>query len=84
MLGGATISGNRVYNNSNIGILARFLANASGNVVYSNLIGIQSAVGGYNNSYSFSGDLTNNLRTPTPTAGIVLIMRKPMAAICRR
>ncbi len=32
--GNATINNNRVYNNSNIGILARYLTNASGNVVY--------------------------------------------------
>ncbi len=70
--GNATINNNRVYNNSNIGILARYLTNASGNVVYSNSIGIQSAVGGYNNSYSFSGDLTNNLVYANTNQGIVL------------
>ncbi len=36
------------------------------------LIGIQSAVGGYNNSYSFSGDLTNNLVYANTNQGIVL------------
>ncbi len=70
--GNATINNNRVYNNSNIGILARYLTNANGNVVYSNSIGIQSAVGGYNNSYSFSGDLTNNLVYANTNQGIVL------------
>ena len=68
-VGEVIASGNRVYDNRNIGIWARDTKTVvRGNTVYSNAIGIQ----GSRQSYQFDGLIENNLVYANTSQGIVL------------
>ncbi len=69
--GGALATGNRVYDNSNIGILAQEDSLVRGNTVYSNSVGIQADVVTTSTS-NFYGRIENNLVYANSNQGIVI------------